>query len=165
MTIFDRIEYDAWLETLIGNRAADLGKTECQRCGFCCAMRPCIPTPDELKAIAKYLGMTLKQCVFTYFVVENLPQYDIDFIFPAKETQLDLVGKGVPPDRSWDKGYCIFYDKKEKKCKIYEVRPKHAAGHRCWEKPEDDPTEEVMAAWKDVHLPDYIQSEGRDDNL
>jgi Fe-S-cluster containining protein len=110
--------YQAWLDSLEGSRAEDVGETSCQRCGHCCAARPCNPTPDELRTIAEHLNISLKECVKQYFVLDRLGGNRNPFLFPAKVTQKDLVGGPVPAERSYDEGYCIFFNESTKSCRI-----------------------------------------------
>jgi len=109
-------DYQDWLKTLEGKRACDINKKTCQRCGHCCAKRPCIPTPRELHKIADFLGIPTKEAVKKYFLIDSFsssPDGD-KFIFPCKDTQTDITGQYIEAERTYDKGYCIFYDKIKK---------------------------------------------------
>ena len=160
MSMYLREHYVNWLETIAGNRAVDKGLKTCQKCGYCCALRPCLPTPEELKNIAKFLKLPLKECVENYFVVDDLGR-GTEIIFPAKETQKDITGEWVPCDRTYDTGYCIFLDKETKLCKIYPVRPKQARNVECWNESEEDEEKmekelaEIIATWKNEKISDY----------
>ena len=140
--------YRAWEESLHGKRAVDLGKNECTRCGACCARRPCIPTPTELEKIAEYLHMSAKEAIQKYFVIDRMPFHSEYFIFPAKKSQEDLTGAFVPAYRTFDEGYCIFFDQEKRACKIYPVRPRTAREQNCWQKDNGKATEQALAAWK-----------------
>jgi len=132
-------------------RAVDVGKSECTRCGYCCLQRPCIPTPDELEKIIEFLGLTAFDAIKKFFLIDSLGTDETKFIFPAKETQLDITGKYIPSERTFDEGYCIFYDKREHNCKIWPVRPKTARVMECWTENDDitDKTlEETLKAWE-----------------
>lgn len=132
--------------------ASDLGLEECQRCGHCCLIRPCIPTPKELGMIAEYLGLSLRECVHKYFVADQLGNRDTPYIFPAKETQIDILGTYLTWQRGYDKGHCIFYDKAKKTCKIWEVRPRIAREVACWHTHGDADSDltlgEVLEEWE-----------------
>ena len=143
------MSYDAWLKKLQGKRALDLKKEECLKCGYCCGMRPCIPTPEELKEIAKFLKMKVNEMVEKYFVCDSYDWMN-KFIFPAKETQLDITGTFIDSDRTYDTGYCVFFDKKKKECKIYPVRPQHARETDCWINTNGETTKKALAEWKGV---------------
>ena len=151
-------EYVHWLQGLIGNRAVDLGKTECQRCGFCCALRPCIPTPDELENIAKYLKMSVKECMKKYFVIDSFDGIH-KFIFPAKECQLDITGEYISSRRTYDMGYCVFYDKNKKICKIFPVRPEHARTSNCWDNNNNNKgkanCDQAILSWGEIDITKY----------
>jgi len=128
------IENLDWLSTeRKKHRTADqLGKEECQKCGFCCLRRTCIPTLKEFKEVAHYLGITPKELAEKYSVVDT--ERDGSFhIKWANEAQLDLTGTYPPYNRTYDKGYCIFFDKETLLCKIYPVRPLTAHTCKCWE--------------------------------
>jgi len=150
-----RDSYVGWLRRLhkASETAEKLGLTECNRCGFCCARRPCIPTPDELKIIADYLGMDVKDMIAKYFVADRLGGKSTEFIFPAKKSQLDITGTFIEWDRTYDTGYCVFYDEEKRECKIYEVRPQNARDTNCWE--SKDSTDKTLEKWEDVDLEDF----------
>ena len=111
--------------------AARLGRTECQQCGFCCLRRPCIPTPDELEVIAKYLGLSVRDTLKTKMVVD-INEKNIYYPVWANESQQDMVGNLLPYNRTYDRGYCIFFDRTTHNCLIYEVRPEAARITQCW---------------------------------
>ena len=135
------------------------GKTECVRCGLCCARRPCIPTPDELRAIAEFLGMGLEEAVKTYFVGDRLR--DVELIFPAKHTQKDVVGEFISARRTFDEGYCIFFDEEERTCTIHAVKPTSAKDYKCWE--DTDTTTPALEAWQGEDITSYgIERDGDD---
>lgn len=139
-----------WLAKHSGNEAWRKDKTECQRCGYCCAVRPCIPTPIEFKAIAKFLDMTEKEMFNAFFVIDQLADDSQQFIFPAKTTQLDLIGRFVPWRRTYDDGYCVFYLEDEKRCRIHSVLPYYAMSFCCWIEDENDTsTDDAIKTWKD----------------
>ena len=117
-------------------RAVDLNKKECVRCGFCCYQRPCVPTPNELFKIAKYLKMESKEMINKYFLFEEISGNKC--IIPIKESQEDIAGTFPDWMRSYDSGFCIFFDKEKKLCKIYKVRPKQAKRTGCWKDYDTD---------------------------
>lgn len=141
------------------------GKTYCLRCGMCCMQRPCIPTPKEFYKIAKFLKMSPKNTLEKYFVIDALAEGETKFIFPAKTTQLDITGKYISSNRTFDKGYCVFYDKKKKICKIYSVRPKMARITNCWDG-KDGNSNESIKQWKDFDFSklNIIFNDSRDDD-
>jgi Fe-S-cluster containining protein len=112
--------------------AKRLGLKECQRCGFCCITISCIPRPDEIETIAKFLGLTSTELVRKYMVIYKLTDSNY-FLMWAKEGQDDITGTLLPYDRALDKSYCIFFDKETKVCKIYPVRPLEARDWNCWD--------------------------------
>ena len=99
--------------------------------------------------------MSTKEAVKKYFIIDSFsssPDGD-KFIFPCKEMQTDITGEYIGAERGYDKGYCIFYDKEKKECKIYPVRPKDARLQKCWEKDaEYDPIKE----WKNVDWFEFV---------
>lgn len=150
---------DKWLATFHGHRAVDLGKKECQRCGWCCAVRPCIPTPEELRWIADYLGLSLKDAVQKCFVFDEFQEVGPTFIAPARATQLDLAGHMLSSYRTYDGSLCVFYDQAEHRCRLQAVKPLQARLIRCWDK---DCTHGPMAtlnavlSWKDIVFEEYV---------
>lgn len=116
--------------------ATRLGKTECQQCGFCCLRRACIPTPNELKTIAESLGLSVSDTLKTKMVIDT-GKNGIYHPKWANESQTDMVGRFLPYNRTWDRGYCILFDRRTHDCLIYEVRPKSARITRCWSEDND----------------------------
>lgn len=132
--IFARIEYETYLTKLKDKtpNAESQEITHCIQCGWCCARRPCRPTPIEVEVIAKYLEMPVHDFVSRYLVIDRFgnPTW---FLYPAKTTQEDITGTTVPAERTFDTGYCIFYNHNKKECEIYPVRPREALLSNCWE--------------------------------
>lgn len=165
-----RDSYMDWLRSLeASSESADKnGMTTCNKCGFCCARRPCMPTPDELKIIAGYLNLEVKDAVKKYFVGDRLGGSSTKFIFPAKETQTDITGTFIDADRTFDTGHCILYDQEERKCTIHAVRPQNAKITNCWEPYNEElhelETKERNSLWDEVDLEDFgIEDNGGDD--
>jgi len=113
-------------------RARNNGKKSCQRCGFCCLKQPCVPTPSEFNAVADYLNITPRELASKYAVVNE--EKGGFYLLWARETQTDLLGQCLPYYRTFDRGYCIFFNKENHACKIHEVRPKMAKDTECWRK-------------------------------
>ena len=122
--------------------AKKLGKNYCLKCGFCCLRRPCIPTPQEFYKIAKHLNLSPEKALKKHFVIDSLQFGGTKFIFPAKTTQLDITGKYIPSNRTFDEGYCNFFDEKKRVCAIYPVRPLTAQIQSCWDD-KDSPNDSV----------------------
>jgi Fe-S-cluster containining protein len=157
-SIILEMDYRDWLQKEEKKRvsAAKKGEKHCLRCGLCCLRRPCTPTPTELKAIAKFLKLSVKETIKKYFVVDSLDAGNTKFVFPAKTTQLDLTGKYVPWRRTYDKGGCIFFNEKKHACIIWPVRPQTAKTTCCWEPgastEADRRLEETVRSWKNFNF-------------
>lgn len=129
-------------------KPADLrGEKKCVMCGFCCHRRTCIPTPEELKKIAEFLNLTPKKLINKFFAIDRQWLGKDYYVKPLSENILDLAGKFIPNDRTFNEGKCVFLDENNK-CKIYPVRPKTAQIQKCWEEDEED-KENVIDSWKD----------------
>ena len=113
------------------NTAKKLGVNECQKCGFCCNKRTCIPTPNELINISKLFGLTIKETINKYFCIDRTTFSDTYFVKPAGINNIDLVGKFIPSDRTFNEGKCIFLTDNNL-CKIYDIRPEAAKSQHCW---------------------------------
>lgn len=153
-----RLEYNDFLNSIKHRRADQLKRTECLRCGYCCAARPCIPTPQELIKIAKFLKMNIVDMVKKFFVADRIGGCNQTIIFPAKKTQKDITGTFISCQRGYDIGYCIFFDEEEHLCKIHPVRPLMAAAHKCWKDDKfqmDVIIESTMRDWKGINLTEY----------
>ncbi|WP_278812937.1 YkgJ family cysteine cluster protein [Dehalococcoides mccartyi] len=109
---------------------------DCKQCGFCCLRQPCVPTPSEFNNIASYLHMTPLELASRYAVV-NESEKGLYMLW-ARETQADVVGKFLPFHRTYDRGYCIFFNKNMHACMIHDVRPRTAKDTKCWEKKKKD---------------------------
>ena len=128
-----RMEAQAYLaeeEKKHSQRARNNGRKSCQRCGFCCLSQPCVPTPSEFNATADYLNITPRELARKYTVVNE--EKDGFYLLWARETQTDILGQWLPYYRTYDRGYCIFFNKENHACKIHEVRPKIAKDTKCW---------------------------------
>lgn len=140
-------------------RAYNSGHKSCQGCGFCCLTQSCVPTPKEFNIVAEYLNLTPQELASQYAVVN----VDTDgfYLLWARETQKDILGEILPIYRTYDRGYCTFFDKVTHGCKIHDVRPYSAYQTRCWEKEK----EEFDGSWTieqifDV-LPDFNPDIGK----
>jgi Fe-S-cluster containining protein len=111
-------------------RARNVGKKDCQQCGFCCLKQPCVPTPYEFARIADYLKTTPRELAENYAVVNECK--DGFYILWARETQTDVLGQCLPYYRTFDKGYCMFFNKNDHTCEIHPVRPRTAQETECW---------------------------------
>ncbi|WP_022852357.1 YkgJ family cysteine cluster protein [Thermodesulfatator atlanticus] len=76
---------------------------ECKRCGFCCQGESTVSlTPPEQESIAMFLGLNLSEFFERY-----------------------TVKKGSRVEMKTINGHCIFFDEKEKICRIHPVKPSH----------------------------------------
>jgi len=144
--------------------AKDLGKKHCVKCGFCCYRRTCIPTPKELEVIAVFLRLSVKKTIEKYYCVDKRNFSDIYHIKPAGINQLDLLGKYITYDRTYNEGKCIFLDKNNL-CKIYPVRPNSAKVAKCWNEDnerEENSLRESLESWDNGKLekiyPEYLDT-------
>jgi Fe-S-cluster containining protein len=128
-------EYDAHLAEAARKHltAARLGARKCLRCGHCCYSYPCTPRPDELEPIADYLGLSVRGLIDKYMVIDT-PDCRTYFLRWAKHGEEDITGWRIPTKRTFDRGYCILFDKETKTCRIHPVRPREARYIKCWEK-------------------------------
>lgn len=84
-------------------------KFECKRCGACCQGESTVSlSEEEIFKIAKFLGLSIEK------FMEN-------FILSKGEKRKEMRTEG---------GYCIFFDREKKLCKIHPVKPE-----RCKEWP------------------------------
>jgi hypothetical protein len=141
--------------------ARNLGKKDCQRCGFCCTHVTCVPKPDEVPAIARFLGLDNTELAKKYMVADKFGDTN-HFLRWAKEGQEDVTGIALPLERWFDRGYCIMYDRHKRGCCIHSVKPQEACEGRCWDVAEGETyASEAPAAWQwgpnDIYrfLPDF----------
>lgn len=128
-------DYDAHTASLARQHfsAVRANTTHCMRCGLCCYQYPCIPRPNEIEPIANYLGLSLRELIDKYMVI-NTADCKVYFLRWSKHGEEDIVGKMIPPARTFDRGYCIFFDQNAKSCFVHPVRPKEAESIKCWQK-------------------------------
>ena len=107
--------------------AQKLGLDYCNKCGYCCHRRPCVPTPDEFEKIAEFLDLTPGQLIHKYYAIDSY--HDIYFLKPIGINQKDLVGKYIPGYRTFNEGKCIFLTE-DNLCEIYDVRPQSAKNYK-----------------------------------
>ena len=140
-------EYEAYLGYMASKHmmAVRFGLKSCQRCGQCC-LRFCTPRPDEIAPVAQHLGMSVDELVNKYLVIDTADCKTF-FLRWIKHGEEDLAGKRIPPLRTFDRGYCIMYDEKNRACLIHPVRPREAKYIKCWEK--DSGTD--LSMWGATH--------------
>jgi len=151
------------LQRQVHQTAALQGKKHCLKCGFCCLRRPCVPTPEEFKVIAAFLRLTPQELAQQYAVVdERLGKYHILW---ANEAQTDVLGTLLSPQRTWDKGYCLFFDRKTANCRIWPVRPLTAKVTKCWveKSPSCDSTDSWSLEQIQELLPNFDEISKDDD--
>ena len=138
--------------------AKRLGLKECQRCGFCCLNIICVPTPDEMEVIAKFLSLTSMELARKYMVIDKGIEENY-FLRFAREGQEDITGTYPTKERWFDRGYCIFFNKESKACRIYPARPLEARDWNCWDVKPSDAYSNAAKAWKtgDIYkfVPDF----------
>ena len=129
-----------------------LNKKKCVCCGFCCNKRTCIPTPNELKEIAKFLKLTSTKLINKYFAIDKQGYGSDYYVKPLGINIKDLAGQFIPDERTYNEGQCIFLekDKNRFKCKIYLVRPNSAKLQECWNSSEKSHSE--LSGWKENKL-------------
>ena len=122
---------------LVQNSAMRAGANKCLHCGMCCYSYPCTPRPDELEPIANYLGISIRNLIDKYMVIDTA---DCKSFFPrwAKHGEEDLTGYRIPPERTFDEGYCILFDIKTKTCLINSVKPSETKLIECWREAETE---------------------------
>lgn len=153
-------EYDVHIAQISSKHlsAARTRAKKCLRCGLCCYQFPCIPRPKEIVPVANYLGLTLNELIKKYMVI-NTADCRTYFLRWAKHGQEDITGHLMPPLRTYDRGYCIFYNKTEKTCLIHPVRPKEARAVNCWQsKSGYDQTLWGIKGWTDADIYCFIPS-------
>jgi len=132
----------------------------CSKCGFCCNVRTCIPTPDELKKIAKFLKLTPIQLINKFYAIDRKWLGSDYYVKPVGVNIKDLAGKFIPSSRTYNEGKCIFLSP-DNLCKIYKVRPELARVLKCWkkdkkqEKLEEENYNKVMKSWKNNQLKQF----------
>lgn len=134
--------------------ASSKGLNHCVKCGFCCIRKTCVPSPNELIKIADFLQITVKELLHSYYTIDiTTKATEMEGIFyprPINQSQLDLVGKFLFAERSFDVDKCIFQGKNNK-CKIYPIRPNQAKITICWGV-NDDAKKEAAKSEEDLYL-------------
>lgn len=125
--------------------AEDLNLNHCIKCGWCCHFRACIPSPTELKIIASFLKISIKQTIEKYFNIDIILNSGIYCVKPAGINRLNKTGKLLNWKETYNEGKCVFLDNNNL-CKIYDVRPMMAKEMKCWEK--DNKTNKIINSLK-----------------
>lgn len=109
-----------------------LGKTECQKSGFCCYQRPATPTPDEVNQIAQYLNLTTETFIQKYLTIDkNRKDFSIyHFRFISKDYP-ETAGRFLENSETFNREPCIFLSK-DRLCQIQDVKPRQCREHTCW---------------------------------
>jgi Fe-S-cluster containining protein len=121
-------------------------RTHCIRCGECC-----------LKSSPTLQAKDLPQVGEGFIRIEHL------YTIRRGELVRDNVYGGVIPadqemikvrEKKGGKGSCIFYDRGEKACAVYENRPAQCASLKCWD------TAEFIELYKSpkLHRQDIIEN-------
>lgn len=154
-------EYESYCRAQMSKHfmAAKFNLRTCQRCGYCCLCYPCTPRPEEIAPVADYLGISVTELINKYMVADT-PNCQIYLLRWAKEGQEDITGARIPPWRTYDHGYCIFFNRKDKSCRIHPVRPSEAKAIKCWKSESGkDKTLWGMSGWRkdDIYkfIPDF----------
>jgi Fe-S-cluster containining protein len=99
---------------------------ECERCGNCCTDQNTIVnvTYDDIRRIRDALDLTLEELnhILAFYVFEEkMDEEDKKkMVVSPVETEKGLAFVGL---RKKHDGACYFYDKQNKKCRIYKARP------------------------------------------
>jgi Fe-S-cluster containining protein len=152
-------DYDNYLRlmSLRNPMAIKFGLKSCQRCGQCC-LRFCTPRPDEIEPIASYLKLSVDELIGKYMVIDT-PDCKTFFLRWAKHGEEDITGGRIPPLRTYDRGYCILFDEKNRSCMIHPVRPHEARYVRCWKSGNgSDRNEWGISAWGERDILKFINN-------
>ncbi|WP_324665606.1 YkgJ family cysteine cluster protein [Dehalococcoides mccartyi] len=151
-------EYESYCREQAGKHfmASKFNFKKCQCCGYCCLCYPCMPRPDEISPVAEYLNISVKELIDRYMVVDTADCQTF-FLRWAKAGQEDITGARIPPRRTYDRGYCIFFDKDKKTCCIHPVRPDDAKIIKCWDDRQSrDKKLWGMTSWKQTDIYRFI---------
>ena len=128
--------------------SSSLKLKKCNKCGFCCHKRACIPTPEEVKKVANFFKLSPNQLINTYYAIDRQTISNKYYVKPIGINQKDLIGKFIPGNRTYNEGQCIFLDRNNL-CKIYLVRPQSAKNQKCW---SNERFENAIDSWGDNEL-------------
>ncbi len=98
----------------------------CTKCGKCCSNKNLLVnmTYNDILAIKKGLKLSLDELleILGFYVFQNKPT-DEDLKKMVIPPILTEHGPAFPCIKKKSSGACYFFDEKEKKCKIYSLRP------------------------------------------
>ncbi len=99
-------------------------RTECIRCGTCCEKGgPALHTEDRALIVEGHIHT---RHLYTIRKGERIRDNVIDCLVPASADIIKIKGKS----QSWE---CVFFQKKDKSCDIYERRPRECRILQCWD--------------------------------
>ena len=102
-------------------------QTECKRCGICCTKGGPALHKEDLTLVKE--GKLPLEKLITIRKGELAHNPLLDGVQPTSKELIKIVGSG----KAWD---CIFLNKDDNSCSIYESRPQSCKALKCWE-PEE----------------------------
>jgi len=102
---------------------------KCGDCCQCCKVKPCPLHPDDLEPISRFLKVSVKVLIKKFLVWDFITLKKDYFYLRPKRIDENYYEKENISKINNGKGACIFL--RNKRCKIYEVRPLGAETYHC----------------------------------
>lgn len=128
--------------------AFEVKGNECTRCSFCCWVKPCKLSKDDVIAMSEKFGISPEDLFRTYLIIDIDNQEGNMCITPIRKNNRKYAGTLITSKNSFNvDAPCVFL--KEKQCTIQDLKPEGAKRYKCWNAPET--IEESMKLCKDLY--------------
>lgn len=113
----------------------NLEQKSCNRCTYCCWIKPCNLVKEDVEILANHFNITPKELFETYLVIDTAGvDYGKFTLTPIREEWKVYAGSFLPSNATYDLDTpCIFLNKEEKKCSLHDTaKPKGGKEMECW---------------------------------
>lgn len=95
---------------------------------------PCATHPEDLKRIADFLNLSLRECLKRYFILDYYSMNEGDWFYICPKRKGDTTNIANYQWAFDSERPCIFLTE-DNKCQIHGIQPKEGRLFKCWEKP------------------------------
>jgi hypothetical protein len=137
--MFKSMEYSKKANILYKNLKGGEGSNQksCKCCSFCCWLKPCNLSKEDIAIMAKHFHLTRKKLFKKYLVVDTASAKDGHFtLTPIRKEWQSYAGKYLPSNATYDINTpCTFLDETTKKCTLHGLaKPYGGRTAKCWTK-------------------------------
>lgn len=135
--MFKRMDYNkraARLESELKGEE-DLNQKRCKKCSFCCWLKPCNLSKNDISIMANHFKTTPQELFKKYLVVDDAGAKPGHFtLTPIRKQWVDYAGTYLPADATYDIDTpCTFLNEDTKKCTLHGLaKPSGGKKTKCW---------------------------------